>query len=198
MPITMTLYRGEKSQWWPSPEYRLMYGMTLREPWRPSTVPDLWNTLKEEVKRKPGLSVDKKAEAYAQELRATGRPYALATAWIEVGAFTSDHNYVITIPNAYLFYWGGTRDNPDIGRPVENPTNIEHDFIVLNSGTIYASTILAFGHKTETKEITFFHDLPLDLITSCDRIGVETLRTRIKKWDDLTYDQKILYGKLRR
>ena len=48
----------------------------------------LWNTLKNEVKGALGTSLEKKVAAYAQYLRATGRPFALATAWTDVGSFT--------------------------------------------------------------------------------------------------------------
>ncbi len=94
----LTLYRGEKNNWWPAPEVRLICGMTLYGPWQPTEVSSLWNTLKNEVKGALGTSLEKKVAAYAQYLRATGRPFALATAWTDVGSFTSDYNYVIRIP----------------------------------------------------------------------------------------------------
>lgn len=197
MPITLTLYRGEKNQWWPTPEIRLMYGMTLLEPWTPSSINNLWARLKSEVNRQLGLTVQKKAAAYGQYLRATGRPFALATAWTFDGSFRSDYNYVITIPNAWLYYWGGTTRAPDLGTPVDpSKHDVTADFVVLNAETIAASTILGFGHKTGTREITFFHDLPLELITSCN--GTPTASLRIKKWGDLTYEQKIEYRKFKR
>lgn len=198
MPTSLTLYRGEKSNWWPSPEIRLMSGMTLYEPWNPSTVNSLWTKLKQEVNKQLGLTLEKKVAAYAQYLRATGRPFALATAWTNAGSFTSDYNYVIKIPNAYLFYWGGTKNAPDIGDPVpaREQNNVSADFIVLNSATIAASTILGFGHKTGTKEITFFHDLPIGLIDSCNKKNPSSLN--IKKKSDLSFDEKIKYRKFLR
>lgn len=195
MPTTLRLYRGEKSQWWPSPEIRLISGMTLIQPWRPSDVSGLWEKLKREVGAKPGLTLDKKVAAYAQYLRATGRPFALATAWTSGGSFTSDYNYVIKIPNAHLFYWGGTTDQPDLGALAEitSPAQVKEDFIVLNAGTVAASTILGFGHKTATKEVTFFHDLPLGFIESCNRMA--SARLGIKKKADLSFEDKVKYRK---
>ena len=40
----LTLYRGEKNNWWPAPEVRLICGMTLYDPWQPTAVSSLWNT----------------------------------------------------------------------------------------------------------------------------------------------------------
>jgi hypothetical protein len=198
MTISMTLHRGEKNQWWPGPEFRLISGMTLREPWLPCSVINLWARLKAEVSKESGENVAKKVAAYAQDLRKEGHPYALATAWTSIGAFDSDYKYVITIPDAHLFHWGGTADAPDIGTEflAGEENTITADFIVLNAGSIETSTILAFGHKTGTKEVTFFHDLPIDLIESCN--GVPTASLGIKKITDLNYDQKIKYQKLLR
>jgi hypothetical protein len=198
MSTTLTLYRGEKSNWWPAPEIRLMSGMTLYEPWFGSSVTDYWRNLQQEVSGKFGLTVEKKAAAYAQYLRASGHPFALATAWSEVGSFTSDYNYVIHIPDAFLFYWGGTKDAPDIGEPVppHEEGNVAADFIVLNAPTVNGSTILGFGHKTATREITFFHDMPLEYVESCN--GKSPASLNIKKRADLSFEEKVKYGKFLR
>ena len=67
------------------------------------------------------------------------------------------------------------------------------DFIVLNAPTVATSTILGFGHHTGTREITFFHDLPLDLIESCN--GKPITDYAIKSKSDLSFDEKIKYAK---
>ena len=54
----LTLYRGEKNNWWPAPEVRLICGMTLYGPWQPTAVSSLWNTLKNEVKGALGTSLE--------------------------------------------------------------------------------------------------------------------------------------------
>ncbi len=198
MATTLTLYRGEKSQWWPSPDIRLMSGMTLYQPWLPAGVSSLWAKLQQEVRGQLGLSLAKKVAAYGQYLRASGRPFALATAWTSMGSFTSDYNYVIKIPNAHLFYWGGTKDKPDLGdeAKIAAPSQVTQDFIVLNAPTLASSTVLGFGHNTGTKEITFFHDLPIGLIASCNGKAVSQLN--VKKKSDLSFDQQVKYRKFLR
>jgi hypothetical protein len=198
MSTTLTLYRGEKNNWWPAPEIRLMSGMTLYEPWPGKTVPILWEQLRQEVSTQLGLSLQAKTAAYAQYLRATGHPFALATAWTNVGSFTSDYNYIIKIPNAYLFYWGGTKTSPDIGEAVPSSEydSVTGDFIVLNSPTVNGSTVLGFGHKTATREITFFHDMPLKYIDSVN--GKPTSTLKLKSSGDLSFDEKVKYRKFLR
>lgn len=198
MPFTLTTYRGEKSQWWPAPEIRLMSGMTLYQPWLPSSVSSLWTKLTQEVRGQMGLNVGKKVAAYAQYLRASGRPFAVATAWTVVGAFKSDYNYVIKIPNAQVFYWGGTVNAPELGAaaPIASPGDVKEDFILLNGPSIAQSTVLGFGHNTGTKEITFFHDLPIGLVASCN--DVPPAQLKIKKKADLTFDEKVKYSKFLR
>ena len=195
MPANITVYRGEKSQWWQPPEIRLMCGMTLYSPWRPMMVTNLWTTLKKEVAGTMGLNLKKKVAMYAQFLRATGRPFALATAWTTVGSFTSDYNYAIKIDNAHFFYWGGTKDNPDMGAAANltSPDQVTEDFIVLNASTVAASTVLGFGHNTGTKEITFFNDIPLSYIETCNDKKVSQIT--IKSKSNLSIDEKVKYGK---
>lgn len=198
MPTTLTVYRGEKSQWWPAPEIRLMSGMTLYQPWVPGTVSHLWSKLQQEVRGQMGLTLEKKVAAYAQYLRASGRPFALATAWTTVGSFTSDYNYVIKIPNAHFFYWGGTKDQPALGAQAQItlPDQVTADFILLNAATIGAATVLGFGHNTATKEITFFHDMNIKHIDSCN--GKPVSQYAIKKKSDLSFDDKVKYAKFLR
>ncbi len=197
-PITLTLYRGEKSQWWPAPDIRLMSGMTLYQPWLGTTVLELWTQLQNQVAGQLGLTLEKKVAAFAQYLRAQGRPFALATAWTTVGAFTFDYNYVIKIPNVQLFLWGGTKDLPAVGpcAPFTMPHDVKADYIVLNGANLAQSTILGFGHNTGTREITFFHDMPLKFIDSCNSKPPSQLG--IKNKDDLSFDQKVKYAKFLR
>ncbi|NMH64082.1 hypothetical protein [Shewanella salipaludis] len=175
-----------------------MSGMTLYQPWAAATALALWNKLSQEVSRQLGLNLEKKVAAYAQFLRASGRPFALSTAWTETGSFSSDYDYVIKIPNAHLFYWGGSKDKPELGEQlnISSPSQVTADFIVLNASTLAASTVLGFGHNTGTKEITFFHDLPLGLIQSCNGKAPDALGIKTKA--DLSFDEKIKYGKFLR
>jgi len=199
MAFTLTVYRGEKKQWWPAPEIRLMYGMTLYQPWLPASTSSLFSKLCAEVKGQLGLNVSKKVAAYAQFLRATGRPFAVATAWTAIGSFTSDYNYVIEIPNVRVFAWAGGKDAPALGAELTNvthPSQVNQDFIVLNAATVVGSTVLGFGHNTATKEITFLHDLPIGFIKKCN--GTSTKDLAIKKWSDLSFDEKVKYSKFKR
>jgi len=176
MPIELTLYRGEKEQWWPEPSIRLISGMTIYGRWLPSDINSLWEKLKQEIVEQPGQDLNQKVAAYAQYLRASGHPFALATARTLDGAYEFDYNYVISIPEAYLFYWGGTIDVPEIGEPVPDDLEvIDADYIVLNAETIEDSTILGFGHNTLTQEVTFFHDLPINFVISCNEESINEI-----------------------
>src|ERR1700745_1653376 len=93
-------YRGEKKSSWGPPWIRLISGMTIFEPWA-GDVGQLWTRLQDDIRLNGGGSVND----YAQYLRATGRPYALATARTDVGAYDTDYNYVIEIKNARAFLW---------------------------------------------------------------------------------------------
>jgi hypothetical protein len=212
MPFTLTVFRGEKSQWWPKPEIRLMNGMTLYQPWlaRPEpNVQNLWKKLTGEIGNAMGLSLDKKVAIFAAELRRTGKSYAVATAWTVQGSFDSDYNYVIKIPNVRLYYWGGTKQKPDLGEEVTGvttPDSVKKDFIVLNATTVALSTVLGFGHNTATKEITFFHDLPIGFIESVTweekgtkkKITKKPEELELVKYGDLDYESKVKYIKFKR
>ncbi|WP_293633931.1 hypothetical protein [Shewanella sp. CG12_big_fil_rev_8_21_14_0_65_47_15] len=178
----------------PEPSIRLISGMTLYQPW-PAKTSLLWSKLKQEISRQVGFTADKKVAAYAQFLRSSGQPYALSTAWTETSPFTSDYNYVIEIPNVHIFYWGGTKDNLEQGEQVNisNPSQVTKDFIVLNASILTASTILGFDHNTNTKEITFFHDMPIKFISSCNNKTPADLD--IKTVQDLSFEEKIKFSK---
>jgi hypothetical protein len=181
-PFTLICYRGEKSEWWPEPRMRLACGgMHVFEPWPGKSISDIWKKLVEEVRKEAGFTVNQKVAAYAQYLRASGRPFALATARTTSGSFTVDYNYVIEIENARTFRWrkdytlGQAANFKDMSKTkytrivnqnaeVWEKDNIDADYIVLNADTIAASTILGFGHKTGTYEVTFLHDLPLSCV----------------------------------
>lgn len=49
------------------------------------------------------------------------------------------------------------------------------DYIVLNADTIAESTVLAFGHKCGTYEVTFLHVMGLRHIESVNHIPVKNL-----------------------
>ena len=178
--FTMTCYRGEKSEWWPPPETRLACGMTIRQPWAYGTMTDLWNELVKDMRVHGAGTVG----GYAQYLRVTGHVYALASARTRGGAFEG-YNYEIEIKNARTFYWGPnftlgppanfnavgttmTEEVVDGKLKVTRVDQIADDYIVLNADTIAASTVLGFGHKTGTYEVTFFHDMPIGKIIKCN------------------------------
>lgn len=190
--FTLTCYRGEKSEWWPPPKTRLACGMTLRKPWAHTTMTELWNELVKDMRTNGGGT----PAGYAQYLRAEGRIYALATARTTGGAFEG-YNYEIQIPNARTFLWGSdftlgppanftavgkttkeTRENGKLKIVVED--KVTDDYIVLNADTVAASTILAFGHKTGTYEVTFFHDLPIGNIVKCSGQTISTMQIMTK------------------
>lgn len=155
-----------------------------------------WNKLRDEIRVRDG-DRDGTVPGYAQYLRATGRPFALATARKKGGAFEG-YSYILEIPNARTFYWG---DDLTLGPPAdflkaekimkeENVSgkvsitmhdSVDADYIVLNADTIEASTILGFGHKTATYEVTFLHDMPITNVISCDGTAAGMLRLLTKE-----------------
>jgi hypothetical protein len=199
-PFTLNCYRGEKSEWWPPPKLRLVGGgMLLIQPWEWTSktkdgknVTSLFTKLAAEVRKQAGFDEKSKAKEYAQYLRAEGRSFAIATARTGGGSFTASYNYHIEIPNARTFSWG---KNCTLGPPVDCENierikeerivnknvetfftdRIKSDYIVLNADTLEDSSILAFGHKTGTFEVTFFTDLPLDMVVSCNGTATAAL-----------------------
>jgi hypothetical protein len=111
-----------------------------------------------------------KIDGFAQHLRASGRPYALATARTGEGSFTSDYNYKIVVPGARAFRWRRSGGTLKLGPPVDfsSVTKVDDDYVLLNADTIEKSTILAFGHDCGTYEVTFMHDLPIQFVHSCN------------------------------
>ncbi len=196
LPADLSCYRGEKSEWWPDPSIRLMFGMTIREPWSYSSMTELFGKLQAQIRTSSRGNV----AAFAQFLRAEGKPWALATARTGEGSYTSDYNYAIKIKNARTFYWinGGITKAPTIGAPANftQPEQVDADYLVLNADTIEGSTVLGFGHKTATFEVTFFHDMPLDLVDKVN--GKPTSELVRKTLSDLSMDEKIKYAKLKR
>ena len=184
----MLCYRGEKNNWWSPPEERLICGMTLYQPWNLQvgidSMPKLWEHLRKFITDNCFGKVD----AFAQYLRAQGRPFALATARTTAGSYTSDYNYVMKVANARTFLWG---PKLTVGEQVvfKETTQVTADYIVLNADTIDKSSILAFGHKCGTYEVTFLHDLSLINIISVNTKPVGQLR--IKEQRDLSLDDKI-------
>lgn len=209
-PFTLLCYRGEKSEWWPEPRMRLACGgMHVFEPWPGKSIADIWKKLVEEVRKEAGFTVAQRVAAYAQYLRATGRPFALASARTTSGAFEG-YSYVIEIKNARTFRWG---KDYTLGPPVNfkdtNKTKytrivnqneeiwekdtIDADYIVLNADTIAASTILGFGHKTGTYEVTFLHDLPLSFVKSVNnQVPVPYTKEELENLPDSNHKQTAL------
>jgi hypothetical protein len=188
----LRLYRGEKSEWWPEPKKRLISGMTIREPWNYKSMEELFAKLQADIRKEGGGDVPN----YAQYLRAQGRPNLLATAHAGEGAFTTDYNYTLEIKNARTFKWG---PNLTLGEEVDFTVPnaiIDADYIVLNADTITKSTVLGFGHKTGTKEVTFFHDLPIDFVVNMNKIPREELG--ILKIEELSPEDSIALNNLLR
>lgn len=195
-PFTLTCYRGEKSEWWPEPRMRLACGgMHVFEPWPGNTIPEIWKKLVEEVRKAPGFTVKQQVAAYAQYLRKEGRPFALASARTTGGKFEG-YAYVIEMKNARTFLWGKNltlgplanfKDTQQttyeriVNQNVEIWTKdtIDTDYIVLNADTIAESTILGFGHKTGTYEVTFMHDIPLSFVKSVNGEEMSSFKAKI-------------------
>jgi len=158
-PIILSLFRGEKNSSWPPPAERLIRGLTLRRD--PSGIATLWVTLQSNISKMPGSTLAMKLNAYSNHLIYNPTAESLSTAWTDTGAFTSDYNYKIIIRNAYLFHWAGTPGAPNIGvsAAYTHPEDVKDNFIVLNGTSVGNSTILGFGHKAGTREITFFTHL---------------------------------------
>ena len=184
----MLCYRGEKNNWWSPPEERLICGMTLYDPWNLKVgikkMEDLFAELVVYIKK----HCEGKVDAFAQHLRAQGRPFALATARTTVGAYTSDYDYVMKVANARTFLWGpGLTVGPKVD--FKETSAVNADYIVLNADELKDSTILGFGHKCGTYEVTFLHDLALNNIVSVN--GKPVAQLRIKQQKDLSLDEKV-------
>ncbi|MFJ4651012.1 hypothetical protein ACIP5Y_07025 [Nocardia sp. NPDC088792] len=202
---TLTCYRAEKEQSWGTPELRLCDGLTVRDPLpggqlpkinatqaRDSLILQVWAAIKNEIDKEFGLP-RKKVDAFAQSLRQSGKVYAIATAATREGAYEG-FNYVIEIPNARTFRWG---DNLSIGEEVDwvgNTGKIDAHYIVLNAESIEQSTVLGFGHKAGTYEITFFTDIPTAWIKSVNEKPVSDWK--IKKKSEFTIEDRRKMGKL--
>ena len=212
--FTLVCYRGEKSEWWPEPRMRLAGGMRVFEPWpnKGDGIQDIWDQLVKEVRKQPGFNAASKAAAYAQYLRATGRPFALASARTTGGAFEG-YSYVIEIEGARTFRWGKdctlgppanfTNTNKTTytkmvnqNREVWTQDTIDADYIVLNADSIAESTILGFGQKTGTYEVTFLHDLPLRFVKTVNGVAPAALgiyaKEAIEKMPDSKHKQTAL------
>lgn len=202
----LTCYRGEKADRWGHPALRLCDGLTVRDPLPPgpmskpkpgeirqALVSRVWGAIKEEINREGGLP-RKKVQAFAQTLRSSGKVYAIAAAATKEGAYEDDFNYVIEIPNARAFLWGANLTRGNEVDWIVNPTDADADYIVLNADSFEESTVFAFGHKTETREVTFFTDIPADWIKAVN--GIPVSEWEKKKKSDFTSDEKRLMGKL--
>jgi len=185
-------YRGEQKKSWPPPSIRLISGLTVFEPWI-GDIPSLWTQLQNDIRRNGEGSVN----GYAQYLRATGRPYALATARTAVGSYEVDYNYVIEIQNARAFLWASdTRLELGDEAPgfVANEAAVNAHYIVLDSDTVADSTVLGFGHNTGTKEVTFFRGIPASAVALCNNVPVT--EASIKQMAHLTIEEKMQYQKV--
>lgn len=185
-------YRGERKASWGAPELRLNDGLTVRKPWTGGALPAVdaarvWAALVADIQTLNAGNIS----AYAQTLRSEGKTYAMATARTNEGSFTSDFDYTTALPNARTFRWAGDGRNPAAEVPwVEHLGAIDDDYIVLNAATVAQSTVVGFGHKTGTHEVTFFTDIQASWVTHVNGKPSSAWATRPKK--DFTMDERIL------
>ncbi|MCX4635167.1 hypothetical protein OG528_28940 [Streptomyces platensis] len=190
----MTCFRGEKENRWGSAALRLNDGLTVRKPWTGGMLPDInaqqvWARLMQDIKQQANDDVN----AYAQYLRATGRDFALATARIFDGSFEDDFNYEMAVPSARTFLWEKKSGVWVVGSEVpwvESTKDITNHYIVLNAATPAASTVLGFGHKTGTFEVTFLTDVRTSWLEKVNKAPVSEVRVKPKK--DFTAEERIL------
>ena len=160
----LTVYRAEKRDRNTLENRRSQSGLNV---WRPTSdsVQQAYNQMFQlitEGKTLGEFQFTAALNAYAQTLRASGQPDNLATARTKEGAFTDDYNYTITVPGARLFKWTPS----GIGEQIEPGAEIKQHYIVLNANTIQNSTIFGIGHVTGTQEVSFYSNIPGNMIGS--------------------------------
>ncbi|WP_147397453.1 hypothetical protein [Amycolatopsis panacis] len=202
-------YRGEQHNRWGLPTLRLNDGLTVRDPLPGGELPkirpaDVRNSLALKIrtliqasrKVETGAISKKDVADYAQALRKEGQTYAIATARDKGGAFDMAYSsfYTIVIPSARTFRWG---ENLTLGKEEDWVTTtdvITEEYIVLNAPSIEKSTVLGFGHKTGTWEVTFFTDLPTNWVKKVD--GKDVSEVKIKKKSAFDEEDRRLMQKL--
>ncbi|MFG3244740.1 MULTISPECIES: hypothetical protein [unclassified Streptomyces] len=191
---TLTCYRGERSQFWGTPELRLCDGLTVRNPLLgPGPKPQLggvsqalglqvWAAFQKKVGTEVGIS-KKMVNTYAMALKLVGRDYALAAARTTKGSYDHyDCNYEIEVPNARSFLWGENMTRgAEVPDWIENPAAINANYLVLDADSFEESTVLAFGHHVDSSEVTFFTDIPTGWIKKVNGRDVSTVTVKQKK-----------------
>jgi len=175
----LTVYRAEKKTRQTLEERRAQGGLAI---WRPSssTVKEAYDNMFAAITGGETLGefqFTSALKAYTQGLRASGQPDNLATARTADGAFVDDFNYTITIPGVKLFKWTRT----GIGDRIAPGAEIKADYIVLNADTIEASTVFGIGHYTGTQEVSFYTDLPADMIESVQLDSFDSAKLQFQK-----------------
>jgi hypothetical protein len=209
MPIVLVVYRGEHEYKKDiSLEARLKDGLIPYKE-REKSLVEIYNEIRSEIKLAGGSTIEGKINQYSQNLIGEGKPGNLATAWKLSGAYQYHYFYTIEIANIYFFKWSlGTNEVIKGDRlELNGPDDAKKPFMVLNAETVDASTIFAFGHIRDTKEITFFHGLPIECIRSVSVGKVETIErealiTKVKSYTSDNMDATIIanswYGKRRK
>jgi hypothetical protein len=164
----LIVYRAEKRSRTPLEKRKEQGGLKR---WQPSSknVQEAYQVMQREIgtfaRGENNISQkewDRAVDAYAQKLRAEGQVDALATARTIEGAYEDDYNYKIRVPGVKLFKWEGGKKGDQIPPGEE----IKKHYIVLNANEIADSTIFGIGHVTGTQEVTFYSDIPSDMIES--------------------------------
>lgn len=94
------------------------------------------------------------AAGLASYLRARTRSEATAAARTIAGASYGDNIYQIEIDPVYMFKF----NKSSLGTKVDynDIKNISEDYILMDAESAVNASVLAFGHKTETYESTFY------------------------------------------
>ncbi len=160
----LIVYRAEKAERNTLDERRSQGGLEI---WRPSS-----SSIEEAFQKMFALITNGQTlgefqftsalNTYAQRLRAEGQPDNLATARTVEGAYTDNFNYTIKIPGVRLFKWA----SDGVGELIPPGAEIKKHYIVLNADTIENSTIFGIGHVTGTQEVSFYSNIPGNMIES--------------------------------
>ncbi|MFY1634527.1 hypothetical protein ACN27F_14825 [Solwaraspora sp. WMMB335] len=198
-------HRGEDPDNWYPPEVRLIYGLTVRQPWpgvRPSDkfdVTKIWAELQKDIKQRGHENVN----MYTQTLRQAGQPVALAFSREYDKAYSHKGNvYSVSIPGARTFRFAESTRNkcvPALGKEVDWVTDhaaIDDHYLVLNADSIAGSTVLGLGHRSSGLEVTFFTDLPRQWVTQVNKEPASDIE--VTDLNKLDIDTRIKVQKLGR
>ncbi len=187
MSFLLRCWRAEK-KWWGHPNTRLMKGFTISEPFYAKDMSALWAKVKLEIltKAKGNLT------GYLNYLKRDYRYFVLASSRDKGQKYNELYNYVIRIKGAHAFpiekdlSLGAQVDYGPIG-------NIKKDHLILDANSVAKSTILGLGSSDSGLELTFFSDIPLKYIKTCNKKFLNQYKI-FKEWDDLSISDKLAGG----